>query len=69
MFSTLYSSQYVIDTHHLVDVDIHLMSSYIILPNGGTFTESCACTIANLGSISVKSNPISAETRLDHDDQ
>jgi vacuolar protein sorting-associated protein 13A/C len=59
----VFNFKYVIDTHHLVDVDIRLMSSYIVLPHGGTFTESSACTIANLGSISVKSNPISAETR------
>jgi vacuolar protein sorting-associated protein 13A/C len=55
--------QYVIDTHHLIDVDVHLMSSYIVLPQGGVFNETCACTVANLGSISVKSNPISAQTR------
>jgi len=53
----------VIDTHHLIDVDIHLMSSYIVMPHGGVFTETCACAVANLGSISVKSKPISAETR------
>ncbi len=55
--------QYVIENHNLVDVDIELNSSYVILPHGGELTKSCACAVANLGSIRVKSKPISAETR------
>jgi len=61
--STALTLQYAIDTHNLIDVEIFLMSSYIVVPHSGTFTESCACTVANLGSLSVKSKPISAETR------
>ena len=53
----------MIDTHHLFDVDVHLMSSYLVLPHAGVFSETCACAVANLGSISIKSKPISAETR------
>ncbi len=55
--------QYVIEHHNLIDVDIKLKSSYVILPHGGALTKSCACAVANLGSIRVKSRPISAETR------
>lgn len=61
--STTLGLQYVIENHNLVDVKIELMSSYIILPHEGKLTNSCACAIANLGSIKICSQPISTETR------
>ncbi|TRY69082.1 hypothetical protein TCAL_09656 [Tigriopus californicus] len=61
--STTLGLQYVIENHNLVDVKIELMSSYIILPHEGKMTSSCACAIANLGSIKIRSQPISTETR------
>jgi vacuolar protein sorting-associated protein 13A/C len=61
--ATSLSLQYVIDNHNLVDIDIQLMSSYVIVPHKGVLTSSSACAIANLGSIRVKSSPVSVETR------
>lgn len=61
--STALSLQYALDMHHLINVDIELQSSLIIIPNAGEFSDNCACSIINLGSISIKSKPISQETR------
>ena len=61
--STSLSLQYVIDNHNLIAVDVQLMSSHVVIPQGGNFTDNCACTVINLGAISVKSKPISQQTR------
>ena len=62
--TTTLGLQYVIENHNLVDIDVHLMSSYIVIPlNGKLDNKSTACAVANLGSITIKSKPISAETR------
>ncbi len=55
--------QFVIERHNLVDIDVRIKSSYVILPHGGRMTQNCACAVANLGSIRVKSRPISTQTR------
>ncbi len=61
--STALSLQYVIDHHNLVDVDIKLMSSVVVIPMDGRFSENSACAVINLGSIAVSSKPISQQTR------
>jgi hypothetical protein len=61
--SSSLSLQYVIDNHSLIDVDIKLDSSFVIVPLGGQFHDSEAVTVVNLGSITVNSKPISEETR------
>ena len=55
--------QYVIDNHNLIDVDVNLESSYIIVPHKGKMLNGAAAAVVNLGSIAVKSKPISMETR------
>ena len=59
--STTLNLQYVIENQKLLDVNIELMSSIIIVPHTGYFTENCACSVINLGKISVSSKEISQE--------
>ena len=61
--ATTLGLQYAIDNHNLVDIDVKLMSSNIVIPHQGKLTGNCACVVANLGSIHVKSKPISVETK------
>ena len=60
--ATTLSLQYVIDNHNLVDVDVHLESSNVILPHKGHLTKSSALAVVNLGSIRIKSGALSLET-------
>ena len=61
--ATALSLQYVIENHNLVDVDVQIMSSFVIVPQKGTLAPNCACAVVNLGSIMIKSSPITAESR------
>ena len=61
--ATTLSLQYVIDNHNLVDVDVRLESSNVILPHRGQLTTSSALAVVNLGSIRIKSGAISVETK------
>ena len=47
--TTTLSLQYVIDNHKLSHIDVQLMSSIIIVPHNGFYTENCACSVLNLG--------------------
>ena len=49
--TTTLSLQYVIDNHKLSHVDVQLMSSIIIVPHNGFYTENCACSVLNLGKL------------------
>ncbi len=61
--STSLRLQYAIENHTLTDVDFGFQSSIIIIPHSGQFSETCACSVVSLGSIVLKSKPISQETR------
>ena len=61
--ATTLSLQYVIDNHNLVDVDVRLESSNVILPHKGQLTASSALAVVNLGSIRIKSGALSVETK------
>ena len=62
--STTLGLQYAIDHHSLVDVAIILRSCHVIVPHGGDATSrSSAVAVASLGSIQIKSKPVSTEMR------
>ena len=60
---TAYNIQWVIENHPLIKVDVILSSSIFIIPMSGIYTENCQCSIVSLGKISIKTRPISAETK------
>ena len=60
---TAYNIQWVIEKHPIIKVDVNLSSSIFIIPMSGIYTENCQRSIVSLGKISIKTRPISAETK------
>ena len=60
--STALGIQFAYENHTLVDIDVNLQSSHIIIPHEGDATNrNCAFAVASLGCIRVKSKPIAWE--------
>lgn len=49
--------QHAIEQHKTLDLKIDLMSSYIIIPETGSFDEKSHCLILNLGNFKMNSTP------------
>ena len=50
--------EFVIQNHKFVDVNILFESSYVVLPLRGAYEPQCACVVASLGSVAVRSGRV-----------
>ncbi|CAH3166779.1 unnamed protein product [Porites lobata] len=51
------SLSYAIEHHKITDVNVDVKSPFIIIPEGGTFTNSCDVLVIDLGHLKITSDP------------
>ena len=51
--ATALNIEYIIENHETRDVDVRISSSRIIIPQSGEHIDNCACSVLNLGKISI----------------